>query len=608
MADAVAIRINADTRGAQSDIKALGGTFGKLGNSAGVASAGVAAIAAGIAAMGAAAVAATSALIANAREVSRMGDQIAKSARVVGVSAEQYQVLAFAADRSGVSMSSLENGLKRLARNMFDATTGNARMSQTFRDMGIEIRNTDGSLRASDRVLRDIAERVRTLGISSQTSGELMTILGRSGADLTNVLIGGAPALDEYEQRLRDIGGLIDSETLAASEALEDAFTDLDKALLGLKVNIAESIIPGLVDFVNFVTQIMMPAIRDMADVVKRAGASIVDDLRPALEMVGDLLTGRGFGSTRKTLDAFEMVRDAFKPTSPVASAPAAGGRGGGATGGAGGRSPAAEAAVENQTAVMIDLTKITADADAIQTANHMAALAERFMWDNDYETKVRDLRRESVEQIAAWEQQAANDRYTAAAASFGAVETFAGIAQQAVEDSYFGQTKAGRTAAKAMFIAGKAAALAMAIVNTAQAVSAANASAPTPYNIPAIVAASVTGAVSIGTIVATAIQGIADAGLPPGALRAAGLNRHTTLAIRNDEMVVDPKGTSEITQMLSLQRRQMEVGQSANSAPVVVVAELDGQRMTRGLSPHMTRSLEDGHDFRRNVRVSGVA
>jgi hypothetical protein len=262
-------------------------------------------------------------------------------------------------------------------------------------------------------------------------------------------------------------------------------------------------------------------------------------------------------------------------------------------------------------------MVAITQDAQQLQTQATIEGIATRLFWKRDAAATIkaiedqaaaeaRDRRRDDLREI----MQFRTAQVDAANAAFSGIETFAGIAQTAVEDSYFGQTKAGRKAAKAMFIAGKAAALGSAIVNTAQAVSAAAASAAPPFNVPAIVAAGITGAASIGTIVATTIQGLADAGLPPGALRAAGLNNHTAFAIRNDEMVLDPKGTSEISRMMELQRRQMEMGAmgGANTAPVSVQLNLDGRRVTEGLAPHMTERLEDGHDFRRNVRMSGVA
>ncbi len=111
MADVVAIRIKADAKQAKKELKGLGRGFTGLQSNVAKVTPGLLAVAAGIAAIGAAAVAAGAALVKNANDESLLGDEIAKTARIVGVSAEQFQVLRFAADRSGVAMSSVTNGL-----------------------------------------------------------------------------------------------------------------------------------------------------------------------------------------------------------------------------------------------------------------------------------------------------------------------------------------------------------------------------------------------------------------------------------------------------------------------------------------------------------------
>jgi hypothetical protein len=192
-----------------------------------------------------------------------------------------------------------------------------------------------------------------------------------------------------------------------------------------------------------------------------------------------------------------------------------------------------------------------------------------------------------------------------AAADVFGAVSTFAELGQQAVEEGYFGQTQASRQAGRAMFLISKAAALAGAAVNTALAVTNALKVEPYPVGAALAVSAGVAGGAQIATIAATTIQGLADAGLAPGALRRAGLNNHTVIAMRNDEAVIDPVGTREITQMLAIQRRQMEmdlVGRRQNQ-PTEVHLSLDGRRLTRALMPYQTALVEDGSDFRNDVR-----
>ena len=113
-----------------------------------------------------------------------------------------------------------------------------------------------------------------------------------------------------------------------------------------------------------------------------------------------------------------------------------------------------------------------------------------------------------------------------------------------------------------------------------------------------------------IGTIAATTIQGLADGGLAPGDLRRAGLNNHTVIGVRNDEMVVDPKGTSEISAMFALMRREKEMGmmeRGANAQPSAVVVNLDGRRVSDGLAPHQTAMIENGRDPRQNVRYAGA-
>lgn len=606
MADVVAIKVRADAKQATKALKDLGGVFGNLDRAMKSPVAMFAAAAAGLAAVGVAAAAAGLALVKSAADTAKTGDQIAKSARIVGTSAEQFQVLAFAAERSGVSMASVEKGLKRLAKSMFDAKTVGGVTADTFEGMGIAIEDVDGNLRDTEDVFRDIADRIKAVGVNTQTSAELMAIGGRRFADLTEILQGGSEGLLVYEARLKAVGGIMSDDLLASSEAFEDSITDLDKALLGLKANIAESVLPGLTDFVNFTTEILVPELKELASVVKTVGGNMLDDLRPALEMIGDMLTGRGFGSTRRSLDTLKAIRDIGGGTdeTPAPSAP-----------GGGRRVGRVEPTEENFPAVF-GAVAAAEEAQRMITQAAIEGAADRWFWERDALAVSKALKDQAeAEDIARQEraiqraQDLANAQTQAASAAFGAVETFAGMAQTAVEDSYFGQTAAGRAAAKALFVAGKAAALANAIVNTAQAVTNALAVQPYPLGAALAVSAGIAGGAQIGTIVGTTIQGIADAGLAPGALRAAGLNQHTAIAVGPNEAVIDPRGTSEISRMLELQRRQMEMASmgGANEPARSPDIYLDGRRVTRALGPSMTAALENGNDFRRNVRTQGV-
>ena len=121
------------------------------------------------------------------------------------------------------------------------------------------------------------------------------------------------------------------------------------------------------------------------------------------------------------------------------------------------------------------------------------------------------------------------------------------------------------------------------------------------PMSIPAMIAAGATGAAQIAGIVATSItQGVADAGLPPGALRAAGLNNHTMLAVRNDEMGLEPDGTRAISEMLT---------QRSGGQPMVVntVLEIDGHVLGQTVDAHLIRSQERGLPYGERARYGST-
>ena len=102
----------------------------------------------------------------------------------------------------------------------------------------------------------------------------------------------------------------------------------------------------------------------------------------------------------------------------------------------------------------------------------------------------------------------------------------------------------------------------------------------------------------AIGSIIA-----IGDAGLTPEMLAKAVSGQHSAVMVKRGEAVIDPVGTSEITRMLSLQRRAMESG--ANSAPIQVMSriEIDGRVLGQAIDSHLIDASERGRSYTRRVQ-----
>ncbi|MAH45577.1 hypothetical protein CMI37_07095 [Candidatus Pacearchaeota archaeon] len=210
--------------------------------------------------------------------------------------------------------------------------------------------------------------------------------------------------------------------------------------------------------------------------------------------------------------------------------------------------------------------------------------------------------KRKADAQLALEEDRALqNERAALAQASIGAVAGFAELANAVVTSTYGEGTAQQKKAAKAGFVVAQASALASSIVSTAAAIANANATLPyLPLGPIMAAAAAVTGGAQIAAIAATTIKGVGDAGIPPGALRAAGLNKHTTIALRDDEMVLDPVGTRAISEMLQ---------QRSGGDPITVntVLEIDGQVLGQTVDQHLIRSSERGLAYSNRERYGGA-
>jgi heterodisulfide reductase subunit A-like polyferredoxin len=156
------------------------------------------------------------------------------------------------------------------------------------------------------------------------------------------------------------------------------------------------------------------------------------------------------------------------------------------------------------------------------------------------------------------------------------------------------------RTSAKIIFGIQQALALASATVAMFEAIAKANASAPTPQNIPAIASAAIIGGAQIAGIVATTIAGaVADAGLTPDMVKRATRGGYTTVIAQSGEAVVDRDGTREISRMLAIQRTQMETaarwrsGQDRGLGSLRL--EVDGRVLGEVVDERRVRSQERG-------------
>jgi hypothetical protein len=238
------------------------------------------------------------------------------------------------------------------------------------------------------------------------------------------------------------------------------------------------------------------------------------------------------------------------------------------------------------------------------QEISYKEATRLRGQVDRNYEQGKLDLIRESAAKQADIERQAMEKSFDTAGQVLGSFSQLSSAMSDLAMIAYERGDEEAKKHAVALFHVSQAFALATAAVNTAMAVSQALATPPVP-NIPLGVAAGVAGAAQIATIVGTSIQGIGDAGITSDMLKKAGLNNHSAIVMRNDETLLDPVGTKHITEMLAMQKAQMQNGGGEQTIRTTV--ELDGQVLGQSVDNYLIRQQERGLAYGNRVRQEYV-
>ncbi|MBQ6447095.1 MAG: phage tail tape measure protein [Bacillus sp. (in: Bacteria)] len=231
----------------KQELKELTDAQEKQGSSAGgVAGKIVKGLGAGMAAVGAAAVGAGAAVFNMAKDVSASGDVIDKESQKMGISAEKYQQLSYAMERSGADVNDFRKGMKTITKELSDVENGVDGAGESFSQLGISMRNSDGSMKSSEQILLDSVDALAKMENQTQRNALAQQIFGRSADELNPLLNSGSEGIKEMMQEAKDYGMIMSDDAVAASATFQDSLTRLQGTMSGLKNNLMGQLLPGL--------------------------------------------------------------------------------------------------------------------------------------------------------------------------------------------------------------------------------------------------------------------------------------------------------------------------------------------------------------------------
>lgn len=176
------------------------------------------------------------------------GDALDEMSQRVGISVETLSVWKPAAEQSGVSGESFEKGLRKLSTTMLEAATGSEEAARNFAAVGVAFKNQDGTLRGTDAVLLDLAERFKAMPDGAQKTALAVQLFGKAGAELIPFLNQGRDGIEELSAEMQALGVQMSGETAAQAGEFNDALDKLKLASTSIGNQIIGSLLPALND------------------------------------------------------------------------------------------------------------------------------------------------------------------------------------------------------------------------------------------------------------------------------------------------------------------------------------------------------------------------
>lgn len=181
-----------------------------------------------------------------AEEFSNLGDSIAKTSRIVGLSVKDYQALGYAASLAGISTEELDVALKKFNVNLAKARAGDKASYKMF-DSILGGRKLS-RFKDSASLIAAIADGYTKLTSAEQKAFVSQELFGKSGLKMSELLSAGGSEISKMFADYDALGGGFSEEGVKRAEEFNDELFKMKLTIASLKMSVAQEMFPTFID------------------------------------------------------------------------------------------------------------------------------------------------------------------------------------------------------------------------------------------------------------------------------------------------------------------------------------------------------------------------
>ena len=223
-------------------------------------------------------------------------DNLTTMSKQYGISVAELQKYQRASDLVDVSVETMAKSHTKLTKSMSSASDGSKKQAEAFKQLGVNVTNSDGSLRDTNEVFDEVVAALGKMDNATERDALAMKIFGKSAQELNPLIADGGETYKKVADIFQKYGlEPVDQEAIDKANQFNDSLDTIKMigqttfATVGAKI--AEALAPALEKLVDLIGQVagwisnLSPQVLAVIGVI----ASVIAVLAPVLLILGKL-------------------------------------------------------------------------------------------------------------------------------------------------------------------------------------------------------------------------------------------------------------------------------------------------------------------------------
>lgn len=221
-------------------------------------------------------------------EFASEADKVAKTSRLLGISAQDFQAFSHAAELSGVSVESFTSGLQRFSVVLGKARSGDKTATSIFESL---LPGNLSDYKDEREIILAMADSYQKLD-ESQRNFVSQQVFGRTGLQFGNMLGAGSESIKEMLDEFEMLGGGFSKEALKNAEDFSDHLTRFNVTLKAMKILLFTELVPAFNNLFKIGTKYFAENRDKIGSSIRNIGKSFVEAFRYIIPKIPTLVDG----------------------------------------------------------------------------------------------------------------------------------------------------------------------------------------------------------------------------------------------------------------------------------------------------------------------------